>query len=202
MLAQLFAQASNQTTSPWWGVPLVTGSFAIGGVALGGLIAYLAALFTDKRRTKREDKHRWDNEIKVACSRLLSASHRIDSWLTLYGGKATSKSYPEEFRLFRATMDDFFETYYELHLIATEPIARAARDFADKANILYRRREDADLWRVDYQVAFVELVRIVREKFGVEGGVTEPWNTPLEEDIEDDELPDEDEADDDSGGSA
>lgn len=48
------------STSPWWGVPLIAGSFLI----VGALIAFLSTYFSDKRKLSREDVRQWDKEIR------------------------------------------------------------------------------------------------------------------------------------------
>jgi hypothetical protein len=57
------ADAQAQAT-PWWAVPLLSGVFAFVGVAF----AQVVVLYTDRRRSTREDQTRWHNDRRVLYS--------------------------------------------------------------------------------------------------------------------------------------
>lgn len=59
----MLAQATQ--TSPWWGVPVVAGFFAIFGVVVSQLVSY--------QNEKRKDKRRLETDVRAACARFLAA---------------------------------------------------------------------------------------------------------------------------------
>lgn len=46
--------------APWWGLPVVAGGFLLAGA----LLAFLAIALSDRRKLNREDRRRWDREIR------------------------------------------------------------------------------------------------------------------------------------------
>src|SRR5579885_1893176 len=46
--------------APWWGVPLLAGTFLL----LGAVIAFVSTYFSDRRKLAREDQRQWDKEIR------------------------------------------------------------------------------------------------------------------------------------------
>ena len=67
----LLAQAAPQVTqadAPWWGVPLIAGLFALGGV----LLAQGSSYFSDRRKAKREDALRWHTDVKALSVKVLA----------------------------------------------------------------------------------------------------------------------------------
>lgn len=56
------------TDPPWWGIPVVAGTFAILGALANGLHAQL----TDALRFKRERSTRWDRDVRDTAARFLT----------------------------------------------------------------------------------------------------------------------------------
>ncbi len=54
----LTAPASG--SAPWWGVPVIAGGFLLAGAVL----AFVAIALSDRRKLTREDRRRWDREIR------------------------------------------------------------------------------------------------------------------------------------------
>jgi hypothetical protein len=55
---------------PWWGVPLIAGAFALGGVVL----AQVNAIVMDRVRVRREDARRWHDDRRAVYVRYLNAT--------------------------------------------------------------------------------------------------------------------------------
>lgn len=62
------------TGSPWWGVPLLAGLFAV----LGSLIALISTRASDKRRAKREEKERIMSDSRTAAMDVIEAADSIE----------------------------------------------------------------------------------------------------------------------------
>lgn len=46
---------------PWWGIPAVTAAATL----LGAFVAYTSTRASDNRKTKNEDRRRWDEEVRT-----------------------------------------------------------------------------------------------------------------------------------------
>lgn len=62
------------TGSPWWGVPLFAGLFAV----LGSLIAFTSTRASDKRRARREEKERIMSDSRTAAVDVIEAADSIE----------------------------------------------------------------------------------------------------------------------------
>src|SRR4051794_36137249 len=106
------AQATNNTNTPWWGVPLVAGVFTIFGVLLAQASTYLV----DRRKAAREDATRWLDKVLDTVLRYLEVTreYEITSWNSRHGSQA------------EPSMTPVFEIYTELTLMAPWKIVNAA----------------------------------------------------------------------------
>jgi hypothetical protein len=66
-IPSIYIDGMSQT--PWWGVPLVAGIFALGGV----LVASLVTMQIERQKRLREDRQRWYADRRRAYVELLSA---------------------------------------------------------------------------------------------------------------------------------
>jgi hypothetical protein len=72
-----FLSAVAAETAPWWGVPVVAGTFLLVGGLLGGAISFFSTWKADQRRAKREDRQRWDREILDRAGRVVIATDEV-----------------------------------------------------------------------------------------------------------------------------
>lgn len=61
------------STAPWWYVAALAGLFTV----LGSVIAVVNARLADRWKAKREDLRRWDTEIRLICSQILTLDREI-----------------------------------------------------------------------------------------------------------------------------
>lgn len=62
------------SSSPWWGVPLITGAFVFLGVA----VAQAVTLYLSRRSRQREDERRWDEERRRLYSDILREARDLE----------------------------------------------------------------------------------------------------------------------------
>jgi hypothetical protein len=70
MIAESVVDNDGMSDVPWWGVPLVAGVFALGGVVL----AQVNAVVMDRLRVRREDARRWHEDRRAVYARYLNAA--------------------------------------------------------------------------------------------------------------------------------
>jgi hypothetical protein len=92
-------------TTPWWGIPVLTGVFTLVGVAIVQRVSYV--------NEKRKDRRRLEPEVRQLSATLLRLT---DNALTLKLSKDPDRLGP------------IIEAATELQLIAPRQIARAASD--------------------------------------------------------------------------
>jgi hypothetical protein len=63
---------------PWWGVPLIAGVFAPGGV----VVAQVNAIVMDRLRVRREDARRWHEDRRTVYARYLNAADAAAQQIT------------------------------------------------------------------------------------------------------------------------
>lgn len=103
----MLAQAAR-TTSPWWGVPVVAGFFAIFGVVVSQLVTY----FNERRKERR----RLEADVRAACSKFLSLGRQTTSY-----GREPAEGFIAE----------LIESYYEIRFVAPVSVIRPAADILD-----------------------------------------------------------------------
>src|ERR1700709_985021 len=64
---------------PWWGIPVIAGSFLIGGALLGALFSYLATRSVERTRFAREDRVRWHERLFTTSSAFLATAASINN---------------------------------------------------------------------------------------------------------------------------
>jgi len=61
------------TSAPWWGVPVIAGSFLVIGAALGFAFNWLL----ESRKAKREDKLRWHELVRKLSAEIFAHGSRL-----------------------------------------------------------------------------------------------------------------------------
>ncbi|MEG3634528.1 hypothetical protein [Micromonospora palythoicola] len=126
--------------TPWWGVPLIAGLFAIGGVVTSQAVAFVLV----RRQEYREDRQRWDVNRKELYASFLVASHKMTfalmhNWETSAREETFSEYVDaliflgEEVRLLAsvATKDAAVALYQKTVPIANDPDARRKKNWND-----------------------------------------------------------------------
>jgi len=184
------------TDVPWWGVPLVSGAFAFVGV----LLAQGVGLYSERRKTKREDERRWHAERRVvyaAFTRGLRIS--LDSLINRFENKDGDKG-TLDYLNSPADPPDLKSQIDEVELLATKEVADAASSalrviVAMQARLLSlnesqfnsalesaerRRNEFVKVARIELGIARpVKRFQVSADSiFGIMGGVfKEMWRT-------------------------
>ncbi|MFI7598991.1 hypothetical protein [Actinoplanes sp. NPDC049681] len=65
--------AAAANTSPWWGVPVIAGAFAI----LGVLATQMTTWLLDRRRSRREDLSRWHGDRRRSYAAYVAAMDEV-----------------------------------------------------------------------------------------------------------------------------
>ncbi|CAN7151616.1 hypothetical protein LJR044_002483 [Microbacterium foliorum] len=76
------AIVAEAAAAPWWGVPVVAGSFLLIGAALGFLFNWLL----ENRKQSRAEAIRWDSDIREYAADLISAARKLEMEHALQSG--------------------------------------------------------------------------------------------------------------------
>jgi hypothetical protein len=113
--------------APWWGVPVIAGSFLI----IGGLLAFLYSLITEGRKAKREDVRRFENDIR----RLHVAIFRAAAPFSSTDSLTWSNSEERAIKLadLRQAISAMEEAMFELMIIADNAVLDKVNDVVSNA---------------------------------------------------------------------
>ena len=175
----LNAVQSLGETAPWWGAPLVAGTFIVAGVLAGGAISYFTTRSSERRATTREQRLRWIRDLRDISADLISRCHDLeDATLLLH---KSSKPGREPLGAFRRD-----ELYGELvvarreivrstalvALLAPDEIVDKAHEILKFATELGRGSEQTEYeyseMQVDYAESVADFTMMVREHLGAE----------------------------------
>lgn len=159
------------TTAPWWGIPVIAGSFLI----VGALIGLLNGLRSDRARFKREDARRWDTELLTRSGAFMAATANcFDQLRIMHESVDRADNIPDAQQLLRqmtattAYQVAFLEhsrTQSELSLIAPDSVRNASMDVGVellKAQLHETSRSSESIESsVGAQLRFIEAVRSV-----------------------------------------
>lgn len=171
-LFQLFSQQD----APWWGIPGVTASATV----LGALVAYVSTRASDGRKTRNEDRRRWDEDIRSHCSSFLSASDQyFDAALNLKFkiGKETVVMVSQDERSGNFIKERIegpadiakgkaLNALVELELIAPQQLYDASRSLTTHIDDLHKSSEHAQvlqkLYREKRSAVVNELRKVIK----------------------------------------
>ena len=146
-------------TPPWWAIPVVAGAFALGGALITLLFGYF--------RDRRQDKRRWERDLREVCGRFAASLEQIGYELT-----------PADGETFRVAKNLLYRHQFELSFVAPERVVEAARLAFESA---IRATNDRSLGdpgnpadqpvilasRMQYQEAKNDFIQEVRKALGV-----------------------------------
>ncbi|GAA1624642.1 hypothetical protein [Actinoplanes couchii] len=145
------------TQVPWWGVPLVTGLFALGGV----LVAQVVIVRLDRLRIQREDSRRWLSERRRIYASLLAAAEAI--YARLKQGWHEDGGISE----YRDDLTSLHVLCQEVRLMSAGDVNAAAWRVSEKLgevvwSVEARRERPLEKWKTEYKDAVGQFVAIAR----------------------------------------
>ncbi|GAA1250152.1 hypothetical protein JOF42_002357 [Microbacterium phyllosphaerae] len=171
------------SSAPWWGAPVIAGSFLV----LGAVLAFVFNLTQENRRTKRANVERWDQKILDHTSMVMTTTRQLiqDSFdhetaLSVFSELAVDQMHRGESNdpppIRERSGTNFYETFdalmgesSSLQLIAPKGVRDAINDLQTAAGDLFFaenelvRSESVDrLHRVS-----AALEKSVRKHFGI-----------------------------------
>ncbi|MDR6794733.1 hypothetical protein J2X12_004119 [Pseudarthrobacter oxydans] len=166
--------------APWWGIPGVTATATI----LGAAVAYLSTRASDRRKTKIEDRRRWDQDVRKHGAEFLSAVDEYIDALDAFqrrfradGGKfyitrdeATDRLMPtihvEQARVNTAKVT-IREALSHLSFLAPRALNESAGNLSDFAMGRDRRNRITEEFMNEYQAVRQEVVVELRKAIKV-----------------------------------
>jgi hypothetical protein len=136
------------TQVPWWGVPLVAGLFALGGV----LATQFTVVRLDRLRVKREDSRRWlADRRRIYASLLASAEVIYESLKIEWTSGNGASAYREEITSLRVLCQ-------EVRLMSTREVNAAAWEISEKLTKVTqspesRQKVSLEDWKEEYKIA-------------------------------------------------
>jgi hypothetical protein len=125
---------------PWWGVPLIAGVFALGGV----LLAQVNAIVMDRLRVRREDARRWHEDRRAVYARYLNAADAAVRQITS-GRVDGDHRVDDEWRAAVAgVLGELGRVRTEIQLVASVAVYAAARELLVQTQAL-AAEADTDL---------------------------------------------------------
>jgi hypothetical protein len=122
---------------PWWGVPLIAGLFALGGV----LLAQVNAIVMDRLRVRREDARRWHEDRRAVYARYLNAADTAVRQITS-GRVIGDHRDDDEWRAAVAgVLGELGRVRTEIQLVASVAVYAAARELLVQTQALAARAE-------------------------------------------------------------
>ncbi len=152
----LTVQATSTTTSPWWGVPVVAGAFALGGALITVLLNYIQG--------RRQHNARWEKELRETSREFLSLV-RADLRAVLDAARGTERQTREA----REARNAVVAGYSELFFVAPQGVVDTAwrvletlRAFDASRRSTVNGNSSVDEWRNHLQAvsAFRNSVRV------------------------------------------
>lgn len=144
------------TSAPWWGVPVVAGSFALGGA--------LITLLVQAVRDRKQYNLRWQQELRKVCAEFLAAAEAVS-------GAARASDEGQFTKIF----DDAEVCARSLQLIAPEEVIAVGMDTLEAAHEVWgtaARGEDVEIeLKVAIMRAYLEKRRLFVEQCRVALGV-------------------------------
>jgi len=129
--------AANPVPAPWWGVPVVAGSFLLGGAILG----FLFNRANDKRRAKLEADIRWHELVRTLTAGILAHSPRLSD-LARYNyeldGEGFDDSVPIKARANKAVADEkaaMYDKANEIAIIAPASLSKAVFQYVSHVSL-------------------------------------------------------------------
>jgi FAD/FMN-containing dehydrogenase len=136
------------TQVPWWGVPLVAGLFALGGV----LATQFTVVRLDQLRVKREDSRRWlADRRRIYASVLASAEGIYERVKIEWMSDNSASAYREELTSLRVLCQ-------EVRLMSTREVNAAAWEIAERLKRVTqspesRQKVSLEDWKEEYKDA-------------------------------------------------
>ena len=131
------AVANSPDPAPWWGVPVVAGSFLLGGAVLG----FLFNRANDKRKAKLEADIRWHELVRTLTAGILAHSPRLYD-LAKYNyeldGEGFDDSVPIKARANKAVADEkaaMYDKANEIAIIAPASLSKAVFHYVSDVNL-------------------------------------------------------------------
>jgi hypothetical protein len=150
-----FSAVPVQAT-PWWAVPLLSGVFAFIGVAF----AQVVVLYTDRRKSAREDRTRWHNERRVLYSQFAKQLGDLAEVIT----RDHELQVPADET--SAKLDEQLSgSYEELTFLAGREVLSAASNARSTLEALVNKRPDDDDVSADFTRS--RFVNAAREELGI-----------------------------------
>jgi dihydrodipicolinate synthase/N-acetylneuraminate lyase len=115
---------------PWWGVPLVAGFFALGGV----LLSQLSNFWLERRRVKREDARQWHEHRRELYARFLGLCYNANTYIVTRVKDSDWKN------VSRDLLNQVSETRSEIELLASAPLIEAAKEINAALHRLHATR--------------------------------------------------------------
>jgi hypothetical protein len=142
--------------TPWWAVPLLSGVFAFIGVAF----AQVVVVYTDRRKSAREDRTRWHNERRVLYSQFAKQLGNLREMIT---SDHESQVPADETS---AKMDEqLSSSYEELTFLAGREVISAASSARSALEALVNTGPNDDDVSADF--ARSRFVNAAREELGI-----------------------------------
>lgn len=112
-----------ESSSPWWGVPVLAGIFLL----VGAVIAYLSLKASDNRKAAREDQRRWDDVVRIEARKFLSSTAQVSKALEVLHKKTGSG---DELSEAQALFDEHHSLMREhldgLRIVSSDPVIEKA----------------------------------------------------------------------------
>jgi len=151
-------------TAPWWGVPVIAGSFLL----LGTVVGFLFNRANEDRKAKRDRSLRWDDAIRGQCAEVIVAARAIYKLAEVPGRLEKDLPIKRHIRGMRYVedvvvhLDDLALLYASLKLIAPTNVVISAADLMSACSSMLSsgRGALAQSKELSSQVdAFVDVVR-------------------------------------------
>lgn len=170
-------------TAPWWGVPVVAGSFLI----VGALLGFWFNRLQDERKAKRDRAYQWDQKLLERASgaitllrRLNGAAHDHDAWMRTLSELAIDQMkrgdpvdpIPVEKPTLEALLDTFAafnEEFTTIQLLAPETVRHASVETYHYATFLMEARDTKEIQKAarDLSTSSAAFEKAVRLHFGI-----------------------------------
>jgi hypothetical protein len=109
---------------PWWGVPLIAGVFALGGVVL----AQANAIVMDRLRVRREDERRWHEDRRAVYARYLNVADAAVRQITSGRVDGDHRNDDEWRAVVAGVLDELGGVRTEIQLVASVAVYDVARE--------------------------------------------------------------------------
>lgn len=137
------AVLTNASVAPWWGVPVIAGSFLLIGAVLG----YFFNRAQDNRKAKREHAERWYDHVRALSARAVSTTREyVDATYRIGDQEGRDPDAPndKEFAPAAEVFSRLQGIWGELALVAPKSLEQAMRriiDAAHEVRVAYYRDE-------------------------------------------------------------